>query len=139
MHLTIVSDDPTLQGTFASICTQIELNYSILASSISCLGPFLSPVKSILLFDPIFLLALLLAVLLWRKLTPAMQAFQAATFVMLGAYIIFYARYFWWAGDFAWGDRYISSAVEFTTFLAIPLLLHYRKTLGRTPPKGRLG
>jgi hypothetical protein len=43
VYLTIVSDDPTLQGTFASICTQIELNYSILASSISCLGPFLSP------------------------------------------------------------------------------------------------
>jgi hypothetical protein len=83
-------------------------------------------------FDPIVLLALLLIVLLWRKLTPAIQAFQAATFVMLGAYIIFYARYFWWAGDFAWGDRYISSAVELTTLLAIPLLLHYRKTLGRT-------
>lgn len=43
MYLTIASDDPTLQGTFASICTQIELNYSILASSVSCLGPFLSP------------------------------------------------------------------------------------------------
>jgi hypothetical protein len=41
--LTIVSDDPTLQGTYASICTQLELNYSILASSISYLGPFLSP------------------------------------------------------------------------------------------------
>jgi hypothetical protein len=43
VHLTIISDDPTLQGTFASICTQIELNYSILTSSISYLGPFLSP------------------------------------------------------------------------------------------------
>jgi len=43
VYLTIVSDDPTLQGAFASVCTQIELNYSILASSVSCLGPFLSP------------------------------------------------------------------------------------------------
>jgi len=43
MYLTIISDDPTLQGTFASICTQIELNYSILASSLSCVGPFVSP------------------------------------------------------------------------------------------------
>ena len=43
MYLTIVSDDPTLQGAYASICTQLELNYSILASSISYLGPFLSP------------------------------------------------------------------------------------------------
>jgi hypothetical protein len=74
----------------------------------------------------------LLTALLWKRLTPAVQAFLAATFVMLGAYIVFYARYFWWAGDFAWGDRYISSAVELTTLLAIPLLLRYRKALGRT-------
>jgi hypothetical protein len=96
------------------------------------LGPFLSPVKSVFLFDPMFLLALFLTALLWKRLTPAVQAFLAATFIMLGAYIIFYARYFWWAGDFAWGDRYISSAVELTTLLAIPLLLRYRNALGRT-------
>jgi hypothetical protein len=96
------------------------------------LGPFLAPAKSIFLFDPMFLLVLLLAALLWKRLTPAPRAFLAATFLMLGAYIVFYARYFWWAGDFAWGDRYISSAVELTTLLAIPLLLRYRKALGRT-------
>jgi len=79
-----------------------------------------------------FLLVLLLAALLWKRLTPAPRAFLAATFIMLGAYIIFYARYFWWAGDFAWGDRYISSAVELTTLLAIPLLLRYRNALRRT-------
>ena len=96
------------------------------------LGPFLAPAKSIFLFDPMFLLILLLAAVLWKRLPPAPRAILAATFVMLGAYIVFYARYFWWAGDFAWGDRYISSAVELSTLLALPLLLHYRKILGRT-------
>jgi hypothetical protein len=96
------------------------------------LGPFLAPAKTIFLFDPMFLLALLLTALLWKRLTPAMRAFLAAAFLMLGAYIVFYARYFWWPGDFAWGDRYLSSAVELTTLLAIPLLLRYRKSLGRT-------
>jgi hypothetical protein len=96
------------------------------------LGPFLAPAKTVFLFDPMFLLALLLTALLWKRLTTAMQAFLAAAFVMLGAYIVFYARYFWWAGDFAWGDRYISSAVQLTTLLAIPLLLRYRRALGRT-------
>jgi hypothetical protein len=96
------------------------------------LGPFLAPAKTVFLFDPMFLLALLLTALLWKRLTSAMRAFLAAAFVMLGAYIVFYARYFWWAGDFAWGDRYISSAAELTTLLAIPLLLRYRTTLGRT-------
>jgi hypothetical protein len=95
------------------------------------IGPFFAPAKTVFLFDPMFLLALLLTALLWRRLTPAVRAFLAASFVMLAAYIVFYARYFWWAGDFAWGDRYISSAVELTTLLAIPLLLRYRAVLGR--------
>jgi hypothetical protein len=95
------------------------------------IGPFFAPAKTVFLFDPMFLLALLLTALLWKRLTPAVRAFLAAIFVMLAAYIVFYARYFWWAGDFAWGDRYISSAVELTTLLAIPLLLRYRAVLGR--------
>jgi hypothetical protein len=96
------------------------------------LGPFFMPEKSILLFDPIFPLALLLTALLWKRLSPAMRAFALATLAMLATYVLFYARYDWWAGDFAWGDRYISSAVELTTLLAIPLLLRYRQALGRT-------
>jgi hypothetical protein len=95
------------------------------------LGPFFMPEKSIFLFDPMFLLALLLTALLWRRLSPAMRAFAVASWIMLAVYVLFYARYNWWAGDFAWGDRYISSAVELTTLLAIPLLLRYRKVLGR--------
>jgi hypothetical protein len=95
------------------------------------LGPFFMPEKSIFLFDPMFPLALLLTALLWKRLSPAMRAFAVATLAMLAAYVLFYARYNWWAGDFAWGDRYISSAVELTTFLAIPLLLRYRHALGR--------
>jgi hypothetical protein len=95
------------------------------------LGPFFMPEKSVFLFDPMFPLALLLTALLWKRLAPAVRAFLVATLLMLVAYVIFYARYNWWAGDFAWGDRYISSAVEFTTLLAIPLLLRHRQTLGR--------
>src|ERR1700761_6648873 len=95
------------------------------------LGPFFMPEKTIFLFDPIFPLALLLTALLWKRLTPAVRAFIVATLVMVAAYIVFYARYNWWAGDFAWGDRYISSAVQLSTLLAIPLLLRYRKVLGR--------
>ncbi|HEY3990084.1 MAG TPA: hypothetical protein VGM02_12355 [Acidobacteriaceae bacterium] len=95
------------------------------------LGPFFMPEKSVFLFDPMFPLALLLTALLWKRLSPALRAFVVASLAMLAAYVLFYARYNWWAGDFAWGDRYISSAVEFTTLLAVPLLLRYRETLGR--------
>jgi hypothetical protein len=96
------------------------------------LGPFLAPAKSIFLFDPMFFLTLMLVALLWRQLTSAMRAFLIAVFSLLAAYILFYARYVWWSGDFAWGDRYISSVVELAALLAIPLLLHYRHLLGRT-------
>jgi hypothetical protein len=95
------------------------------------LGPFLMPEKTVFLFDPMLPLAFLLTALLWKRLTVAMRAFAVATLTMLAAYVVFYARYNWWAGDFAWGDRYISSAVEFTTLLAIPLMLRYRRTLSR--------
>jgi hypothetical protein len=89
------------------------------------------PEKTIILFDPLFVLTLLLTILLWKRLTSVVRAFLLATFLMLAGYIVFYARYNWWAGDFAWGDRYISSAVELITLPAIALLLRYRKGLGK--------
>jgi hypothetical protein len=96
------------------------------------IGPFFAPEKSVFLFDPMFPLALLLTALLWKRVTPTIRAFLVATFVLLAVYIAFYASYIYWAGDFAWGDRYISSAVELASLLAIPLLLRYREALGRT-------
>src|SRR6201986_1772357 len=118
--------DPTLPASFPFNRGWFEGGFHS-----GVLGPFFMPEKSIFLFDPMFLLALLLRALLWKRLSPAMRAFAMATWVMLAVYVLFYARYNWWAGDFAWGDRYISSAVELTTLLAIPLLLRYRQALGR--------
>jgi len=77
-----------------------------------------------------FPLMLLLTALLWKRLAPMIRAFLSATFMLLALYVVFYARYYWWAGDFAWGDRYISSAVELATLLALPLLLRYRQFWG---------
>jgi hypothetical protein len=118
--------DPTLPASF-------PFNGSLFHGGIGSgvIGPFVAPEKSIFLFDPMFVLVLVLTVVLWRRLTPAVRAFLAATYVLLGIYIVFYARYIFWAGDFAWGDRYISSAVELSTLLAVPLLLRYRDALGR--------
>jgi hypothetical protein len=46
--------------------------------------------------------------------------------LLLLGYISFYARYTYWAGDFAWGDRYVSTSVELVALLAVPLLLRHR-------------
>jgi hypothetical protein len=94
-------------------------------------GALFLPEKSIFLFDPLLILALLLAVLLWRKLTPAVKAYMIASTLMLLAYISFYARYTVWAGDFAWGDRYVSTAVQLAALLAVPLLLKYRRNISK--------
>ena len=50
---------------------------------------------------------------------------------LLLAYMSFYARYTVWSGDFAWGDRYVSTTVELASLLAIPLLLRHREQVGR--------
>jgi len=95
------------------------------------LGPFLNPEKSVFLFDPLFGLGLLVTALLWKRLDSLLRAFVVTTWLLVLGYLLFYARYFAWAGDFAWGDRYVSSAFELSTLLVWPLLVRYRKELGR--------
>ncbi|MFP5226325.1 MAG: hypothetical protein ACLGXA_01755 [Acidobacteriota bacterium] len=94
-------------------------------------GALFSPEKSIFLFDPLLILAILMTALLWKKLIPTVRAYALATLLLLVAYISFYARYFVWSGDFAWGDRYVSTAVELATLLAVPLLLACRRRVSR--------
>ena len=98
-------------------------------------GALFKPEKSIFLFDPLLVLAILLLALLWRRLTPEVRAYGVSTILLLLAYISFYARYTYWAGDFAWGDRYVSTTVELVTLVAVPLLMCYRAAFNR----GRLG
>lgn len=94
-------------------------------------GPLFAPEKSIFLFDPLLILTVLLAVTGWRRLNAPARAYIMATGLLLCAYISFYARYTVWSGDFAWGDRYVSTAVELASLLAVPLLLGYRALWGR--------
>ncbi len=96
------------------------------------LGPLIQPEKSIFLFDPLLLLAIFLLAWLWKRLTPEVRAYGASSVLLLLAYISFYAKYTYWSGDFAWGDRYVSTAVELVTLVAVPLLLRYREHLGKT-------
>jgi hypothetical protein len=96
------------------------------------LGALFQPEKSIFLFDPLLVLAIFLLALLWKRLAPEVRAFGAASVLLLLSYVCFYARYTYWSGDFAWGDRYVSTSVELVALIAVPLLLSYREILGRT-------
>ncbi len=90
------------------------------------LGPLFKPEKSIFLFDPLLLLAIVLLVMLWKQLSAEVRAYSVTALLLLLGYIVFYARYTYWAGDFAWGDRYVSTSVELAVLLAVPLLLRHR-------------
>jgi hypothetical protein len=99
---------------------------------VGVLGALFQPEKSVFLFDPLLVLAIFLLLWLWKRLTPGVRAYGVTSLLLLAAYICFYARYTFWAGDFAWGDRYVSTSVELATLLAVPLLLRYRGMLGKT-------
>ena len=43
LNIALYSDDPTLLGVFVAVWTQIELDYSIMAGTLPCLGPFMTP------------------------------------------------------------------------------------------------
>ena len=98
---------------------------------IGFLGPLISPEKSIFLFDPLIVLSILLMIVLWRHITAEMKAYLLATFSLVFAYMCFYARYTVWSGNFAWGDRYVSSAVELAAFISVPIMLKYHAEIGR--------
>ena len=93
------------------------------------LGALFKPEKSIFLFDPLLPLALLLIVILWKRMGTEARAYAVSSLALLVGYICFYARYTYWAGDFAWGDRYVATSVEMVALLSIPLLLHFREQL----------
>ena len=95
------------------------------------LGALFQPEKCIFLFDPLLVLAIFLLAWLWKRLTPEVRAYGAASLLLLLGYICFYARYTFWSGDFAWGDRYVSTTVELVTLIAAPLLMRYREVLGK--------
>jgi hypothetical protein len=98
---------------------------------VGVLGALFKPEKSIFLFDPLLVLTIFLLAWLWKRLAPELRAYGVTSLLLLLAYICFYARYTYWSGDFAWGDRYVSTTAELVTLIAVPLLMRYRQPLGK--------
>jgi len=92
-------------------------------------GALFSREKSIFLFDPLIILTIAIAAFYWKRLSPQVKAYIAVTLFLVLAYICLYARYTVWNGNFAWGDRYVSSAAQMAAFISVPLLLKYRTEL----------
>src|SRR6266576_2080266 len=55
----------------------------------------------------------------------------AAFGALLFAYVSFYAKFAYWSGDTAWGDRYVATTAQLVALMAVPLLLRHRAELGK--------
>ena len=96
------------------------------------LGAFVTPEKSVFLFDPLLIVAAAIAFALWKQLAPEIRSYLLSMFVLLLAGAAFHARLSFWSGDVAWGDRYLTTSVQMMALLAIPLLLRHAADLSRT-------
>jgi hypothetical protein len=94
-------------------------------------GALFAPEKSIFLFDPLLVLTLILATVAWRRFRPEIRAYLIALSALLLAYICFYAKFTVWSGDFAWGDRYVSTAAQMVAFVSVPLMMRHGAEIGK--------
>jgi hypothetical protein len=90
------------------------------------LGTFVSLDKSVLLFDPLLIVVLLLAVRNWRSLDRALRLLLLCLTLLLVAYAAAYARYYDFGGDVAWGHRFVLLPVQLLCLFAAPVLFQHR-------------
>jgi hypothetical protein len=95
------------------------------------LGPLITPEKSIFLFDPLLILTAVIAFAAWKRFRPDIRAYLISAAALTLGYICFYATFTDWSGDFAWGDRYVSTAAQMAAFISVPLLMRHRANVGR--------
>ena len=94
-------------------------------------GPLITPEKSIFLFDPLLILTAILAIAVWRRFRPDICAYLISAAALVLGYICFYATFTDWSGDFAWGDRYVSTAAQMAAFISVPLLMRHRANVSK--------
>src|SRR5215467_13206849 len=94
-------------------------------------GALFSREKSIFLFDPLIVLTIVIAAFYWKRLRPQVKAYISVTLSLVLAYLCLYARYTVWNGNFAWGDRYVSTATQMAAFISVPLLLKHRNQFSK--------
>jgi hypothetical protein len=94
-------------------------------------GALFTPEKSIFLFDPLLVLTLILCAVAWSRFGPEIRAYLIAFSALLLAYICFYAKFTVWSGDFAWGDRYVSTTAQMVAFVSVPLMMRHGPEIGK--------
>jgi hypothetical protein len=94
-------------------------------------GALFTPEKSIFLFDPLLVLTAILCLTSWKRFPQQIRAYLTAFGALLLVYICLYSKFTVWSGDFAWGDRYVSTAAQMVALLSVPLLMRHRAEIGK--------
>lgn len=81
-------------------------------------GMLLSPGKSVFVYNPI----LLLAVIGWPLLLRKHAGLAWVVLTTFAAMLLFHARFTVWAGDLTWGPRYLASVLGFAMLGLVPLV-----------------
>jgi hypothetical protein len=90
------------------------------------LGTFFAPDKSVLLFDPLLIIVVLLVLRNWSAIDRGLRVMLVSLTLLLVAYAAAYARYYDFGGDVAWGHRFVLLPVQLLCLFAVPLLFQYR-------------
>jgi len=93
------------------------------------LGALFSKDKSVLLFDPLLAVLIVLAIWKWRELSRELRVILALLALLALIYIAAAAKYVAFGGDVAWGDRYVLLPVQLLCLFTVPLLLTRSGTL----------
>jgi hypothetical protein len=94
-------------------------------------GFLLSPHRSVFLFEPLLVVTIGIALRHWRHIRTPIALFVAGTLALLAFYIVFYARYAYWAGGASWGPRFLLVPSELASLVAVPVLAETWSRFGR--------
>jgi len=85
-------------------------------------GMLLSPGKSVFLYNPVLLMGFAGLVWLWRS----HRALAGIVLAVILSTLLFHAKYTFWAGDLAWGPRFLASVMGFWVLALVPVLQRRR-------------
>ncbi|MGK7938881.1 MAG: hypothetical protein AB4062_01715 [Crocosphaera sp.] len=110
-----LATDPMWEGL-----PQLPPNYPLVNSPhVGIIGPFISPAKSIFLYDPLLFPCLVVGIAYWRRFNPYLQWYLITIGLNFSLHLVAYSRFFFWHGDNAWAARYHVTSIH---LLLLPLI-----------------
>ncbi|MCJ7544646.1 MAG: hypothetical protein MUP47_08825, partial [Phycisphaerae bacterium] len=85
-------------------------------------GLLLSPGKSVFLYNPVLLLAILGLAAFWK----AHRGLAMMVIAAFAATVLFHSKFTFWSGDLAWGPRYLASVMGLCVLPIVPLVQRAR-------------